>query len=222
MYKIAIDGPAAAGKSTLAKKLAKELNYVYIDTGAMYRTMALYLLRLGITSVDLKEVAKHCSEPDIAIHCENGTQFVYLNGENVNGLIRTEEIGEMASAIGVVPEVRSRMVALQKKLASEMNVVMDGRDIGTCVLPDAQLKLYLTAPIGVRAGRRYLELIEKGVDTDLDTVRKDMMERDYRDMNRAISPLRQASDAVFVDTIDMNPDQVFKYVLDLIISKVKE
>lgn len=222
MYKIAIDGPAAAGKSTLAKKLAKELNYVYIDTGAMYRTMALYLLRLGITPVDLKEVAKHCSEPDITIHCKNETQFIYLNGENVNGLIRTEEIGEMASAIGVVPEVRSRMVALQKKLASEMNVVMDGRDIGTCVLPDAQLKLYLTAPIGVRAGRRYLELIEKGVDTDLDTVRKDMMERDYRDMNRAISPLRQASDAVFVDTIDMNPDQVFKYVLDLIISKVEE
>lgn len=220
MYKIAIDGPAAAGKSTLAKKIAKELGYVYVDTGAMYRAMGLYLLRKGITPDDLTEVPAYCSKPDISVNCENGVQIIYLDGENVNGLIRTEEIGKMASAIGVVSEVRQSLVTLQQKIASEMNVVMDGRDIGTCVLPDAQVKFYLTAPIGVRAGRRYLELIEKGVDADLETVRKDMMERDYRDMNRAVSPLRQAPDALFIDTMDMDPDQVLNYALDLIVAKV--
>ena len=207
-FNIAIDGPAGAGKSTIAKKLAADLGYVYVDTGAMYRAMAYYFLQHNIDAKDEKAIAAACPDVDVTITYENGEQQVLLNGENVNGVIRNEEVGNMASSTSVYPVVRKKLVELQRQLAKSADVIMDGRDIGTCVLPDAQVKIYLTASSATRAKRRYDELTEKGVSCDLAEIEKDIIDRDYRDMHRETSPLRQAEDAVLVDSSEMNIDEV--------------
>ncbi len=213
---IAIDGPAGAGKSTIAKRIAKKLGYIYVDTGAMYRAMALFLLREKIKPSETEKIDVKCQEADISIGYENGEQIVYLNGENVNGLIRTEEVGNMASASSPNPNVRRKLVELQQKLASDQDVVMDGRDIGTCVLPKAQVKVYLTADSRVRAERRYRELEERGVDCNLGEIEKDIIERDHQDMTREISPLRQAEDAVLIDSSHMTIEEAAEAVISLL------
>ena len=205
---IAIDGPAGAGKSTTAKRLAKKLGFIYVDTGAMYRAMAYYFLQHNIDAKDENAIAAACPDVDVTITYENGEQQVLLNGENVNGVIRNEEVGNMASSTSVYPVVRKKLVELQRQLAKSADVIMDGRDIGTCVLPDAQVKIYLTASSATRAKRRYDELTEKGVSCDLAEIEKDIIDRDYRDMHRETSPLRQAEDAVLVDSSEMNIDEV--------------
>lgn len=214
-YSIAIDGPAGAGKSTIAKMIAKRLGFIYVDTGAMYRAMALHILRKGISSQDSAAISLACEDADISICYENGEQVVLLNGENVNAFIRTEEVGNMASASSVNGDVRKKLVSLQQKLAKTKDVIMDGRDIGTCVLPGADVKVYLTAGSGVRAKRRYDELSAKGVACDLKQIEKDIIERDKRDMNREISPLRQAEDAVLLDSSDMSPQQVVERIIEM-------
>lgn len=214
-YSIAIDGPAGAGKSTIAKRIAKQKGYIYVDTGAMYRAMALFLIRENITADESEKISAKCKEADISIEYRDGEQIVLLNGENVNGLIRTEEVGNMASASSVNGDVRKKLVELQQKLAATTDVVMDGRDIGTCVLPNANLKIYLTASSKVRAERRYKELVEKGVSADLDKIEQDIIERDHRDMNREISPLKQADDAILVDSSDMTIEEVIAKIISL-------
>lgn len=214
-YNITVDGPAGAGKSTIAKAVAKELNIIYVDTGAMYRGMGLYMLRRGINPEDEEAVIAHCDEADITLKYEDGIQVVYLNGENVNAYIRTEEVGAATSRISGLPPVRRRITALQKELAEKEDCIMDGRDIGTCVLPDADVKIYLTASSAVRAKRRYDELTARGQICDLAQIQADMEERDYRDMHRETSPLRQAEDAVLVDSSDMTPRQVIERILEL-------
>lgn len=215
-YSIAIDGPAGAGKSTIAKKIAKQLGFIYVDTGAMYRAMALHILRKGISPEDEAAISRACEDADITIRYENGEQVVLLNGENVNGLIRTEEVGNMASASSVNGDVRKKLVFLQQKLAETADVIMDGRDIGTCVLPNADVKVYLTADSGVRAKRRYDELTQKGTDCDLHKIEQDIIERDERDMNREISPLRQAEDAVLLDSSDLTIDEVVEKIIAMV------
>lgn len=217
---IAIDGPAGAGKSTIAKKIAKELSFIYVDTGAMYRAMALYLLRCGIKAEDTAAIEQACQDADITIDYINGEQEVVLNGENVTPYIRTEEVGSMASASSVNGKVREKLVALQQKLASEKSVVMDGRDIGTVVLPDAKVKIYLTASSRTRAKRRYDELTEKGISCNLDKIEEDIIKRDHRDMNREISPLKQAEDAVLVDSSDLTVQEVLERILAICKEKI--
>ncbi len=216
---IAIDGPAGAGKSTIAKKVAKSLGFIYVDTGAMYRAMALYMIKMGVDASDADKISATCTSADITIKHENGEQVVYLNGENVNGLIRTEEVGNMASASSVNGDVRRKLVELQQKMAKTTDVVMDGRDIGTVVLPDANLKVYLTASSRVRAERRYKELIAKGTECNIDDIEKDIIDRDYRDMHRENSPLKQAEDAVLLDSSDMTIDEVAEKILGMYKSK---
>lgn len=205
---VAIDGPAGAGKSTIAKLCAKKMNLVYVDTGAMYRAVALYLLESGIDVNDPSEVADKCTGADVDIKYEDGIQNVYLNGINVTGRLREEAVGNTASVTSAVPEVRKQIFALQRGLADRGGVIMDGRDIGTVVMPDADVKIYLTASSEVRARRRVLELEAKGEKPDFEEVKRDIEERDYRDMHREISPLKQADDAVLVDTSDMTIDEV--------------
>ena len=205
---IAIDGPAGAGKSTIAKTLAKNLGFIYVDTGAMYRAMAYYFLSHDIGAEDEAAIAAACPKVDVTIAYENGEQQVILNGENVNGVIRTEQVGNMASATSVYPVVREKLVELQRQLAAKTDVIMDGRDIGTCVLPNAQVKIYLTASSATRAKRRYDELTAKGIECDLAEIEKDIIDRDYRDMHRETSPLMQAEDAVLVDSSEMNIEEV--------------
>lgn len=212
-FNIAIDGPAGAGKSTIAKAVAAKLGFIYVDTGAMYRAMALYFLQKGIEPSDEAAVQAACGQADITIRYEEGAQQVILNGENVSGLIRTEEVGNMASATSVYLPVRKKLVELQQQLARSADVIMDGRDIGTCVLPDAQAKIYLTASTAVRAGRRFRELQTKGLECNLKDIEKDIEERDYRDMHREHSPLMQAEDAVYLDTSHMGIDQVIDRII---------
>ena len=212
---IAIDGPAGAGKSTIAKRIARRLGYIYVDTGAMYRAMAYYLIQNQVDAADQEAIAAACQHADISICYQDGEQVVLLNGENVNAYLRTEAVGNMASVSSVVPEVRKKLVELQQKLARETDVVMDGRDIGTVVLPDADVKVYLTASVETRAKRRFLELQEKGESADLAKIAADIADRDYRDMHRDISPLRQAEDATLVDSSDMTIDQVVERILEL-------
>ena len=207
-HNVAIDGPAGAGKSTIAKRIARRLGYIYVDTGAMYRAMAYYLIQNQVDAADQEAIAAACQHADISICYQDGEQVVLLNGENVNAYLRTEAVGNMASVSSVVPEVRKKLVELQQKLARETDVVMDGRDIGTVVLPDADVKVYLTASVETRAKRRFLELQEKGEPADLAKIAADIEDRDYRDMHRDISPLRQAEDATLVDSSDMTIDQV--------------
>ncbi|MDD6505572.1 MAG: (d)CMP kinase [Lachnospiraceae bacterium] len=215
-YNIAIDGPAGAGKSTIAKKLAKDLGYIYVDTGAMYRAMAYYFMQNHIAADDTEKIAKACETVDISIEYVNGEQCVLLNGENVNGVIRNEEVGNMASATSVYPVVREKLVDLQQRLAQKADVIMDGRDIGTVVLPNADVKIYLTASSAVRAKRRYDELVAKGQECDLDAIEKDIIDRDYRDMHRETSPLRQAEDAVLLDTSNLDIDGVVDAMKEII------
>ena len=215
MYNIAIDGPAGAGKSTIAKIVAKELGFIYVDTGAMYRTLALACFRDGIDTSNEAAVVAKCESVEVTLGYEDGTQKVYLDGEDVSAEIRREEIGNLTSAIAVYPGVRKILVALQKDLAAKNDVVMDGRDIGTAVLPNADLKIYLTASVETRAKRRYDELVEKGQTCDLKEIEKDIEDRDYRDMNREVSPLSQADDAVLVDSSDMTIDEVVAKIISL-------
>lgn len=207
-FNIAIDGPAGAGKSTIAKKVAAELDFIYVDTGAMYRAIALYLLRKGVKTTETEKFSQYCVEAAVSIEYVDGQQTVMLNGENVNGLIRTEEVGNMASVSSTDPAVRAQLLNLQKDLAANNNVVMDGRDIGTNILPGAEVKIYLTASSKERAKRRYLELTAKGVECNIEQIEKDIIERDERDMNREIAPLKQAEDAVYIDSSDMTIDEV--------------
>ena len=216
IYNIAIDGPAGAGKSTIAKKLAKDLGLVYVDTGAMYRAMAYYFLQNDISADDEALISAACENVDVTIKYEDGQQQVILNGENVNGVIRQEEVGNMASATSVYPVVRTKLVELQRELAKKQSVIMDGRDIGTVVLPDANVKIYLTASSAVRAKRRYDELKEKGIECDLDAIEKDIIDRDYRDMNRETSPLKQADDAVLLDSSELDIDGVVEAMKKII------
>ena len=214
-FNIAIDGPAGAGKSTIAKQLAKELSFIYVDTGAMYRSMALYFMRNGIAKEDEAAISDACKTVEVSIAYENGEQQVLLNGENVSKEIRKEEGGKMASATSVYKEVRTKLVELQQKLAADKDVIMDGRDIGTCVLPNAQVKIYLTASVETRAERRYQELQEKGAACDLEVIKKDIADRDYQDMHREISPLKQAEDAILVDSSDMGIEEVVETIKNI-------
>ena len=215
-YSVAIDGPAGAGKSTIAKLISKEMGYIYVDTGAMYRAMAVYFSKNKVNPEDESAINEAVKNVDIKIEYQNGEQQVILNGENVTGLLRTEETGNMASKTSKYKEVRSKLVELQRELAKTTDVVMDGRDIGTTVLPDAFVKIYLTASSDARAKRRYDELVAKGEQCDLSAIKEDIEKRDYQDMHREISPLKQAEDAVLLDTSDMNIEQVVAAMRDII------
>ncbi len=212
-YNLAIDGPAGAGKSTIARQIAKQMGFIYVDTGAMYRAMGLYLMRQGINPEETENISKECGKAKISIEYQNGEQVVLLNGENVNGLIRTEEVSRMASLTSANPAVRAAMLDLQRNLARTQDVVMDGRDIGTVILPDADCKIYLTASSATRAKRRYEELVAKGELCDLETIEKDIIARDYQDMHREIAPLKQAEDAVLVDSSEMTIEEVVERII---------
>ena len=212
---IAIDGPAGAGKSTIAKLCAKKMNLIYVDTGAMYRAVALYLLESGIDVNDRNAVADKCKCASVDIKYEDGIQNVYLNGVNVTGKLREEAVGNTASVTSAVPEVRAQIFSLQRGLADRGGVIMDGRDIGTVVMPDADVKIYLTASSEVRANRRVKELLEKGEEANFEEIKKDIEERDHRDMTREISPLKQADDAILVDTSEMTIEQVVEKIVSL-------
>ncbi len=215
MKNIAIDGPAGAGKSSIAKLVAKNLGIVYVDTGAMYRTMALACLRDGVDTSDEQAVSKKVEDVEISIEYIDGTQHIFMGPADVSSEIRQEEVGKNASLIARYSFVRSKLVSIQQDLATKQDVIMDGRDIGTVVLPDAYLKIFLTASSKVRAQRRYKELVEKGEKCDIDEIEKDIIARDEQDMNREVSPLKQADDAVLVDTSDMSIDQVVSRIMEL-------
>lgn len=218
-FTIAIDGPAGAGKSTIAKMAAARLGFIYVDTGAMYRAVALFCLRSGIDPADEAAVTAAVPSVHITIRHQDGVQQVLLNGENVSGLIRTEEVGNTASAVSAYPAVRAHLLELQRQLAASVSVIMDGRDIGTCVLPGADAKVFLTASSKVRAMRRYKELTEKGVVCNLQEIEQDIIERDQRDMNRAAAPLKQAEDAVLVDSSQMTIEQSVEAIIQAAVSR---
>ncbi len=208
MFNIAIDGPAGAGKSSIAKAVSKALGFIYVDTGALYRTVGLAVLRAGIAPEDTEKVAALLPDITVDLAFENGTQKVLLNGEDVSEAIRTPQISEYASKTSAIPAVRNFLFDLQQKIAATHNVLMDGRDIGTVVLPNAQLKVFLTASPEVRAMRRYKELTEKGQNVSYDNILAEVKERDYRDTHREIAPLKPAEDAVLLDTSDMSFEEV--------------
>lgn len=214
-YNVAIDGPAGAGKSTIAKLVAKEKGFIYVDTGAMYRGLAIHFLNQGIQADETEKVIKACQDAEVTIRYENGIQQVYLNGANITSRLRDEEVGNMASMTSAIPEVRTKLLELQQNLARTQNVIMDGRDIGTCVLPNADVKIFLTASVETRAKRRYEELMAKGVPCNLDEIESDIRERDYRDMTREIAPLKQAEDAVKVDSSYMTIPEVVDKIVEL-------
>lgn len=214
-YNVAIDGPAGAGKSTIAKLVAKEKGYIYVDTGAMYRALAIHFINKGINPDDIEAASEACKDAEVTISYENGIQQVYLNGKNVTGKLRTEKVGNMASKTSVIPAVREKLLELQRNLAVKEDVIMDGRDIGTNILPDADVKIFLTASVETRAKRRYDELIEKGEHCDLESISRDIKERDDRDMNRDIAPLKQADDAVLIDSSDLSIQEVVERICSL-------
>ena len=215
-YNVAIDGPAGAGKSTIAKMVAKKLGFIYVDTGAMFRAIALYLLRNNIKEEETEKISSSVEEIQVTIAYENGEQQVILNNENVSSFIRTEEVGKMASVAAKNKDVRQKLLELQRSLAKTENVIMDGRDIGTHVLPNAEVKIYLTASSKERARRRHLELTEKGISCDIDTIEKDIIARDEQDMNRAIAPLKKAEDAILLDSSDMTIEEVVEKIMNII------
>ena len=214
-YNVAIDGHAGAGKSTIAKLVAKEKGYVYVDTGAMYRGLAIHFLENGIEAEEKEKIAEACKDADVTIRYEDGQQQVYLNGKNITAKLREEAVGNMASKSSAIPEVRAKLLELQRELARKEDVIMDGRDIGTCVLPDADVKVFLTASVETRAKRRYDELVEKGVACDLEEIARDIAERDERDSTREIAPLKQAEDAVLVDSSYMTIEEVVAAIVKL-------
>jgi len=217
MNSIAIDGPAGAGKSSIAKALSKRLGYIYIDTGAMYRAVALFFLDEGVKDSEDSRIESLLEKLDISIKYEDGTQKVFLNGVDVSDKLRLEQIGKLASKFSAIGNVREKLVALQRKLAKKENVVMDGRDIGTVVLPNADLKIYLSASSKVRAKRRYLELLEKGnTDLDINLIEDEIIKRDEADINREISPLKQAEDAYYLDSSDMTLEEVVSKILSMV------
>jgi len=217
---IAIDGPSGAGKSTLAKMLAKEFGFIYVDTGAIYRSVGLYVLRKGISSKDAEAVTNVLSEINIEMKYENGTQLMILNGEDVSGLIRTPEVSIYASDVSAMPNVRQFLLEMQRKMARENSVIMDGRDIGTVVLPNAEIKIFLTASAEARAYRRFLELKEKGIETTYEEVLKDQKYRDENDSNRAIAPLKPAPDSIMVDTTDYNLQESAEIMKKLVEARI--
>ena len=214
-FNLAIDGPAGAGKSTIAKRVAKELSFVYVDTGAMYRAMGIYFSDLGIAPEEQEKIEAACKNVKISISYENGEQQVLVNGKNVTSRLRAEAVGNMASRVSAIPAVRAALLDLQRDLAKAHDVLMDGRDIGTNVLPEAELKIYLTASVETRAERRYKELQEKGEKKDFSAIKEEIEKRDYQDMTRAIAPLKQAEDAVYLDTSHMNIDEVVEAIKKL-------
>ena len=211
-YNVAIDGPAGAGKSTIAKLVAKEKGYIYVDTGAMYRGLAIHFIKRGLKAEDIKGIVEACKDAEVSIVYENDVQQIYLNGENVTAMLRTEEVGNMASKTSAIPAVREKLLELQRTLAREKDVIMDGRDIGTNILPNADVKIYLTASVETRATRRYKELLEKGENCVYEEIAQDIKERDERDMNREIAPLKQAEDAILVDSSEMTIEEVVKTI----------
>ena len=216
---VAIDGPAGAGKSTVAKRIAQKMNYIYVDTGAMYRAIGLYFLKNGIDICDEERCKQALPDISVTIGYENGSQQVYLNSENVSGQIRTQEVGEAASKTSAYPSVRAKLLDLQRSLAKEHDVLMDGRDIGTMILPNANVKIFLTASSYVRAKRRFDELQAKGEPCELEQIRKEIEERDYRDSHREVAPLKKADDAVEVDTSDLSIDEVVETIIRIIREK---
>ena len=217
MISIAIDGPAGAGKSTISRAAAKELGYIYIDTGALYRTVGLNAMRKGADINDPESVVATITDDlKVELRFIDGEQRMFLNGEDVSDKIRTPEASSAASKVSAVPEVRKYLFDLQKDLAKNNNCIMDGRDIGTVVLPDAKVKIFLTASPEARAQRRYKELIEKGMDVKYDDVLADMIKRDYDDSHRAIAPLKQADDAVLADTSDINLEESIALIIKII------
>ena len=221
-YNVAIDGPAGAGKSTIAKLVAKEKGYIYVDTGAMYRGLAIHFLDKGIEPGETDKVIEACKDAEVTIAYEDGVQHVYLNGNDISSRLRNEEVGNMASVTSAIPEVRKKLLELQQNLAKTQDVIMDGRDIGTCVLPDAVCKIYLTASVTTRANRRYDELVDKGIPADMEAIKKDIEERDYRDMHRDVAPLKQADDAVLIDSSDMDINQVTAAIIKAYRDAIKE
>ena len=219
-FNIAIDGPAGAGKSTIARLLAKKLEFIYVDTGAMYRAIALFFLNRGLDPADEEELKKAIPDVEITLSYQGGKQTVCLNGEDVSETIREERVGKTASKTSAYPFVREKLLSLQRDLAAANDVIMDGRDIGTCILPNAQLKIFLTASVDTRAKRRYDELMQKGESCDYEQIREDIMARDHADMTREIAPLKQAEDAVLVDTSELNIEEVVS-VLENLYKKAK-
>ena len=222
MISIAIDGPSGAGKSTMAKKLAKDLGYVYVDTGAMYRAVGYACIQNGLDYKDAAQVIPFLDSLCVTIRYIDGNQRVFVNDEDVSDYIRTPEVSMAASGVSAIPEVRKFLFETQKKLARENNVIMDGRDIGTVVLPFAQVKIFLTASAEVRAKRRYNELKEKGVDVSFDDVLEDMKKRDYDDSHRAAAPLKAAEDAVLVDTSEMDLDESVKALYEIVSARISQ
>lgn len=219
MISVAIDGPSGAGKSSLAKRLARELGYIYVDTGAMYRSIGLYALRMGVEPHDAAAVEKLLSAIRLRIDILEGTQHIYLNGEDVSEAIRREEVGMAASAVATIPAVRAFLLDFQRGMAKTRNVLMDGRDIGTVILPDATVKIFLTASPEARARRRMNELVEKGQETTFEQVLEDIKARDYQDTHRETAPLRQAEDAVLADTSELTFEESFRLLMGIIAEK---
>ena len=215
-YAIAIDGPAGAGKSTIAKSIAKKLQYIYVDTGAMYRAIAIYFIKNNIDPTDENAINKACEHVDITIAYLNGEQQVILNGENITSILRNEEVGKIASKTSIYAKVRKKLVELQRELARTTDCIMDGRDIGTTVLPNANVKIYLTASVEARASRRFKELKEKGDSPDFDVIKSDIENRDYQDMNRENSPLKQADDAILVDSSEIDLNETIDTIIKVI------
>lgn len=214
-FAIAIDGPAGAGKSSAARQAAQKLQFVYVDTGAMYRTIALYMLENRVDTDDEEALKAALDSIRIELKYKDGVQCMYLNGEDVSGRIRTPEVSAQASVVAAIPAVRAKLLDLQRNMAASQNVLMDGRDIGTNILPDAELKIYLTASVEERARRRFLELTQKGEECSLEEIQKDIADRDWRDMHRETAPLKQAEDAVYLDTSDMTLDEVVERITQL-------
>ena len=214
-FQIAIDGPAGAGKSTIAKKIADTLSFIYVDTGALYRALACFFLKRQTDIENKEELQKACDEADVAIDYRDGEQVVLLNGENVNPYLRSEEVSQMSSRSSKDPIVRSHLLSLQRNLAETCNVVMDGRDIGTVILPDAQVKIFLTASVETRAMRRYLEYQAKNEPCDLPSIEKKIRDRDYQDIHRDVSPLVPAEDAILMDTSALTIEEVTEKILSI-------
>ena len=214
-FAIAIDGPAGAGKSSAARQAAQKLQFVYVDTGAMYRTIALYMLENRVDTDDEEALKAALDSIRIELKYKDGVQCMYLNGEDVSGRIRTPEVSAQASVVAAIPAVRAKLLDLQRNMAASQNVLMDGRDIGTNILPDAELKIYLTASVEERARRRFLELTQKGEECSLEEIQRDIADRDWRDMHRETAPLKQAEDAVYLDTSDMTLDEVVERITQL-------